>query len=109
MTERDFQQAVIELAHLGGWKVAHFRPALTKHGWRTPVSADGAGFPDLVLAKAGQIIFRELKAAKGKLTPDQIAWGETLHLAGADWAVWRPDMLDQIAEELTGRSVRSVA
>lgn len=44
-TEIQWQAQVIELAHILGWTVAHFRPALTKHGWRTPVQADGAGFP----------------------------------------------------------------
>lgn len=43
--ERQWQAQVIELARILGWRVAHFRPALTKHGWRTPVQADGAGFP----------------------------------------------------------------
>ena len=47
MSERELQDAVIQLARLLGWRVAHFRPAMTTRGWRTPVSADGAGFPDL--------------------------------------------------------------
>jgi hypothetical protein len=48
VSERDFQAAVLEAARVFGWHVAHFRPARTAHGWRTPVAADGAGFPDIV-------------------------------------------------------------
>jgi hypothetical protein len=56
---------VIEAAHVYGWRCAHFRPARTRHGWRTAVAADGAGFPDLVLIHPGrrEIIARELKAS----------------------------------------------
>jgi hypothetical protein len=54
--------AVIDLPHLLGWRAAHFRPARTATGWRTPVAADGAGFPDLVPAKSGlPVIFAETK------------------------------------------------
>jgi hypothetical protein len=49
VAERDFQSAVVPCARLFGWRVAHFRAAQTKHGWRTPVEADGKGFPDLLL------------------------------------------------------------
>ena len=34
MTEADYQKAIIELARLLGFKVAHFRAAKTAHGWR---------------------------------------------------------------------------
>jgi hypothetical protein len=92
MTEAQLQAAVIDLAHLLGWKVAHFRPARTARGWRTPVSADGAGFPDLVLAKPGQpVIFAEVKPERGHLRPDQTDWLRTLdESAGCKAVLWRP-------------------
>lgn len=92
MTEAEFQKAVLDLAKLSGWRVAHFRPARTAHGWRTAVAADGAGFPDLVLAHPdrGAVLFRELKSERGRLTFEQHEWGRTLTAAGADYAVWRP-------------------
>jgi hypothetical protein len=65
MAEAELLDNVIELAHLFGWRVAHFRPAMTKHGWRTPVSADGKGFVDLVLVR-DRTIFVELKSTKGR-------------------------------------------
>lgn len=108
LTEAQFQAAVLEMAKLGGWTVAHFRPAKTSKGWRTPVAADGKGFPDLVLAHEtrGRVLYRELKRDGGKLRPEQERWGAVLTAAGADWAKWTPDDLDEIAETLTGRTVR---
>ena len=44
------------------------------------------GFPDLVLAREGVVIFAELKAEKGRLRPDQEKWIAAL---GACY-VWRP-------------------
>jgi len=89
MTETQFQTAIIELARLLGYRVAHFRPAKTSHGWRTPVAADGAGGPDLTLAKPGRLIFCELKAARGQLRDDQKAWLAVLAAAGAEVHVWQ--------------------
>ena len=109
MTEAELQSAVLDLAALFGWKVAHFRPARTAHGWRTPVSADGAGWPDLVLVHPdrGLVLFRELKADRGRLTLEQQAWQQWLTAAGQDFAVWRPEDLDEIAETLSnGRVAR---
>ena len=98
--EKTFQKQVIELAHILGYTVAHFRPAKTAHGWRTPVAADGAGFPDLVIAGHGRILYRELKTTTGRLSDDQEAWGEILTRNGADYAVWRPSDWDTIAHQL---------
>ena len=92
MTERELTAAVIEAARLLGWKVAHFRPGRTTRGWRTPVEGDGTGFPDLVLARQGQLLFAELKAKGGRLRPEQAAWIEVLGRTGAAGVhVWRPE------------------
>lgn len=105
MTEAEFQAGVLELAKLSGWFVAHFRPAQTSKGWRTPVAADGAGWPDLVLVHPPRraVLYRELKRDKGKLRPEQERWRDALVAAGADWALWTPSDLEEIAETLTGR------
>jgi hypothetical protein len=39
---------------------------------------------------ATRVIYRELKAEHGQLTPDQRTIGGRLQAAGADFAVWRP-------------------
>lgn len=98
-TEAQFQAAVIRLAHLRGWHVAHFCPAMNTRGrWMTPVHADGAGFPDLVIAKAGHApIFAELKSARGRLTPAQVEWRDAL---GPHHQLWRPTDWDTAAHLL---------
>ena len=96
MTEAEFQKQVIDAAHLFGWRVAHFRPARTAHGWRTPVAADGAGFPDLVLVRNHQLIFAELKTDTGKLSDAQRGWLEALPRS----VVWRPRYWDDIERAL---------
>lgn len=100
-TEAGFQQAVITLARMHGWLVAHFRPARTESGgWATPVQADGAGFPDLVLVR-DRVIFAELKTNGGRLRPAQTRWLDALADAGAEAAVWRPVDWHVIVEALS--------
>lgn len=96
-----FEDAVIDLAQTFAWKCAHFRPAQTKHGWRTPVSADGKGFPDLVLVGHGRVLFRELKTGRSALTVEQRQWGAWLCDAGADWSVWRDSEMGPIVALLS--------
>jgi hypothetical protein len=95
LTEREFQTAVIEAAQLLGWRVAHFRPAQTAKGWRTPVEADGAGFPDLVMIRRGHLIFAELKSTKGMVRVEQQQWLDDLLAVSVgshrvQVYVWRP-------------------
>ena len=82
MTEAELQAAVVQLAQLLGWRVAHFRPARTERGWRTPVAADGAGFPDLVMVRKERLLVAELKSVPGKLTDTQHDWLAALAGAG---------------------------
>jgi VRR-NUC domain len=103
VTEAEFQRAVIEAAHVLGWRVAHFRPARTAHGWRTPVEADGAGFPDVVLVRE-RVLFVELKSATTRVTPEQRQWLDALDAAGAEAYLWRPDHWDDIQSVLRGRA-----
>lgn len=99
-TEAGFTRAVLELAKLHGWRTAHFRPAMTAKGWRTPVQGDGAGFPDLVLVRGCRLIFAELKATKGRVSPEQTEWLTRLMGAGAECYIWRPDDWDEIVAKL---------
>jgi hypothetical protein len=98
--EEGFQERIIDLAHLHSWKVAHFRPAQLADGsYRTAVSADGQGFPDLLLVRE-RIIFREIKTDTGQLSHEQRAWGRWLTAAGQDWDVWRPRHWERITATL---------
>lgn len=101
MKESEFQKQVIDLARLRGWRVAHFKPAMMRGRWVTPVQADGGGFPDLVLVRPPRVIFAELKQDKSYPSPAQRAWLEMLALcSGVESAVWRPRDLDVIASVL---------
>ena len=97
ITEAEFQQQVIQLAKLRGWLVHHTRPARMKvrgvETYRTPI-AGHAGFPDLVLARRGRVIYAELKAQAGQLREDQIRWRDAMcppeRQAFCGWFLWRP-------------------
>jgi hypothetical protein len=87
MSEADWQERVMDAARRAGWLCVHFRPAKTQRGrWVTPMAGD-KGFPDLALAKGGQVLLAELKADDGKPTPEQVAW---LAAAGGHGRLWRP-------------------
>lgn len=92
MTETEFTEKIVDLAHMFGWSVAHFRPGLTKDGrYRTPVAYDGKGWPDLVLAHVDHgVLFAEIKTDHGKVSDEQAAWIALLQAAGASAGVWRP-------------------
>jgi hypothetical protein len=91
LTEKQFQQQVVDYARLCGWHV-HFT-------WGSIHSP--AGFPDLVLVRGDQLRFVELKSAKGKLTQPQEEWLRVLRQvrevkAGVvwpkDWAQLESDL-----------------
>ena len=91
ISERQFQNQVLQLARLYGW--------LAYHTWSSIHSA--AGFPDLVLVRPPRLLFLELKSAKGKLSPTQLQWGSALSACpGAWYGVFRPDDLERIADLL---------
>lgn len=96
MTENQLMDAIVEAAKLHSWKVAHFRPALTAKSWRTPMQGD-PGFPDLVLARNGRVLFLELKSHGGRVSPDQMAWLAEL---GPDASLVWPDDLDDLLRRL---------
>lgn len=85
MTEAQLQKAVIDAAHMFGWLVHHVKPARTPDGKYLTRIAGDAGFPDLVLARDGEVFFVELKSAIGRIRPEQKRWAEHL-----DVIVWRP-------------------
>jgi hypothetical protein len=91
ITEDDLKRTVIDMCHTLGLLVAHFRPAQIRPGvWVTPVEADGAGFPDMVIVGPGGVLFWELKSATGPVSTDQAKWLTALLGAGAVAWVVRP-------------------
>lgn len=99
LSEKDFQQRIMQAAGLYGWRCAHFRPARTVQGWRTPMQGD-VGVPDLILARDGRVLLAELKSDRGRPTPDQELW---LEAAGDHGRLWRPADWIKINSELLRR------
>jgi len=100
-----WEQQIIALAHLWGWTVASFRSVRVQRRdgssyFATPVQADGAGWPDLVLVRGDRLLFRELKTDRAVTRRAQREWLSRLAATGADVGVWRPRGWDQIVVEL---------
>lgn len=99
--EESFQRAIMKFARLKGWRVAHFRPAMTRSGsWVTAVAGDGAGFPDLVLVR-DRVIVAELKAGKNKVSLEQKRWLQAFEKAGIPAYTWWPHEWDEIEQVLS--------
>jgi hypothetical protein len=107
--ESEFQKQITDLALATGWQWAHFRPARTEQGWRTPVEGPlGVGFPDLVLlrpataGRPGRVVFAEIKGSGGKATPEQEAWIAYARAADAECYLWGPDDFEDAVLVLGG-------
>lgn len=105
MNESEFQAQVIQYAQLLGYRVAHFRRVKVQRPngsvyHETPVAADGAGWPDLVLVRGKTILFVELKTNAGKLAYEQLKWHGALRDAGQDVRIWRPRDWEEIERVL---------
>ena len=103
MSEADLQRLVTDALEATGWQWLHVRPGQTRHGWRVPVSGPlGAGWPDLYALHPGrgQCRYLELKAERGRLTPEQERVHATLREAGFRVDVIRPSTVDAWLEEI---------
>jgi hypothetical protein len=85
-TECGFQDAVIQLAKLRGWKVYHT--------WNSKHSE--AGFPDLLMLRGERIIAAELKRDGKRPTPAQDEWLVAFGRAGVLVYEWHPKDWDDI-------------
>lgn len=114
-----FQAEVMKLARRGGWTCGRDEEAdlggLTFHAAHV-MSASERGWPDLALIRRRdrRLIFAELKAENGELSPRQAAVLDLLRALTPRWPdkpdatigaflqvfVWRPSQLAEIAEVL---------
>lgn len=94
MTEPQLQLSILDLCRHHRLLAFHIRDSRRNIG---------VGFPDLVIAGIGGVIFRELKNDTLQPTPEQMTWLGTLAEGGADAKLWRPDAWHsyEIAETLT--------
>ena len=92
LTESELQQKIIDRATALGWLVYH-----TYDSRRS-----SAGFPDLVLARKGRVLFVEVKSEKGRLTKDQAKWLRELGISSQSHEVdvWRPSDMAGIEKAL---------
>jgi hypothetical protein len=117
MNEETFQEQVLELAQLYGWRSYH-----TFDSRRST-----AGFPDLVLVRPPELLFVELKSDDGRVRVEQDAWlndlqkvalaAATLIGAGSTYVpvralpaievhLWRPRDFDAMHDRLKPRPRR---
>lgn len=103
MSERAFMNQVISLARLYDWKYWHApdnRPIQTRRGVRMQHVVPG--WPDLTLVRDSTLIFAELKAEKGRVTPAQVEWLAALeNVPGVETYIWRPGDWDEINARLS--------
>lgn len=89
MREKEFQGEIVDRAHTLGWRVASFPRIQDARGqWRTPVGADGKGFPDLLLVR-DRVVAMEVKI-KSDLSDRQAMWLTAFRMAGCEAYVIRP-------------------
>jgi hypothetical protein len=91
MSEKQFQQLVVDYAETRGWHWHH----------ETDSRLSRAGLPDLLLCRPPRVVFAELKAQDGRLSPPQQRWISLLsRCPGVAVHVWRPDDWPTIEEVL---------
>lgn len=103
MTEAQFQAWVIVKAKAAGWQLQfHVLRGQVKGQWLTNTSTRGV--PDLWLLRpsTGQLVVLEIKAHRGRPTPEQLAWIAGLQqVPGVEAYIVRPtdarDVLDLLA------------
>lgn len=98
INEKAFLQMVTDLARYNGW--------MTYHPWRSDKSTPG--WPDLVIAQRNRPLWLvELKTLRGRMTPAQWSWIDTLRTAtGVRSEVWKPDDWERIVAILSRGSGR---
>ncbi len=96
---KDFDSQILNLAHACGYRAVHFRPALTKWGYRTALQGD-SGLPDWILVGHGRVIFLEAKTGKGRLSPEQKDWFAWMKANKVEHREVRPENLQELSEWL---------
>lgn len=84
MGEGELRGHVVELIDQRRWLYLKAHPDSRRDREST------SGFPDLLIAGLGGVLFRELKNQSDTASRGQLAWGGVLRAAGQDWAIWRP-------------------
>jgi hypothetical protein len=108
ISEQEFQDTVIEFAHLHGWRICTFRKARVRIKgedlYRTPFGADGKGMTDAIFTHERWCRFMvvEFKSDVGTLSPEQKVWRRVFIACKIQYRMWRPRDWDTIEKELSG-------
>jgi len=89
ISEKEFQQMVIDRARQLGWKAYH--PFDSRKS--------DEGYPDTTFARH-RVFWAELKVGDNQPTAKQLAWIDALRAAGQTVFVWRPEDWREIEREL---------
>lgn len=90
ISEKEFQDLVIDTSHLKGWGPYHTHDSRHSPG----------GFPDLVLIRPPRLIYAELKVERGVVSPAQQWWLNKLMECKQETYLWRPSDWASIEEAL---------
>lgn len=106
MLEAEWQEQLIELAHMLGWSHLHVRKSIGKRGgnrgWQTTTNIKG--WPDLFMWHPERgFVAVELKVKPNKATREQLYVLDQLARAGARSFVWYPEDLEDAQLVLSGR------
>lgn len=107
-SEAAFQQKIVNLARFNGWRVYH--PPDNRPSGRTGRVQDVvAGFPDLTLVRGTVLVFAELKAKAGRISPAQQEWLDALAETGTPTYLWKAGNEDdwRQIQQVLSRPVRS--
>lgn len=101
LTETQWQEQVVDLAHLLGWKHLHVRRSIGKgRKWQT--TTNRRGWPDLLLWAPGRgFVALELKSETGSPTDEQLEVLAELEAAGARTMVARPSDFEAVQDLLS--------
>ena len=91
--EKLFMNKIVRAAAAFGFSPYHTHDSRRSH----------PGWPDLVLIdplKQKRVIFAEIKTEKGKVTPEQQWWINSLVACGQEAYIWRPSQWDDIIATL---------
>jgi hypothetical protein len=95
ITERQWDALVDDLARFLGWRSYHTHDSRRSE----------KGFPDRVYVR-DRVIFLELKTERGRVKLEQVAWGEALVRAGAEYYLIRPSDWALVLDVLQREGVR---
>lgn len=97
LTERQWQELIVEAAAVHGWWVHHHYDS----------RRSSPGWPDLVLLRPPELVVVELKTDRGRIRPEQQVVLDMLAACGVEAHVWRPRDEAEAFARLRGPAVKA--